>query len=151
MPIYDQRGSEVMDRAECLARLASAAAARQIGRVAVCATGAPHVVPVDFAFVDQRVLVRTGPGFLATHAAGRLVAFEVDDLDVLGDGLRTGWSVLVRGLAVTLSVAEVASLGPRAPQPSVDRPGDRFLAIRPDAVTGRKVGRVLAAQGLGSA
>ena len=50
---------QVLSREECLRLLATA----PVGRVAVAVTGeAPLVVPVNFLFVDGRILFRTDYG-----------------------------------------------------------------------------------------
>lgn len=67
------------------------------GRMAVTSPEGPHVVPVNYAVVDDAVIVRTDPGgVLGTHAPEAVVAFEVDHVD---HETRHGWSVVVRGTA----------------------------------------------------
>ena len=132
----DQRGSEVLARAECLRLVAVAAAAGAVGRVAVSGEGAPLVQPVSFAYANGQVVVRVGDGLLWRRATGRLVAFEVDGTGGSACG-PLAWSVVVRGLAWRLD--EDALGTPSAgPVPLVPAPGDRFLAIRADVVTGRR-------------
>lgn len=135
----DQRGSEIIERPEALRLLSVAATRRDHGRLGVTIVGnpdeAPLVVPVDFVVDDHRVLVRLGPGRLCELTVGRLVAFEVDEVDRSGG---TAWSILVRGLASELTVDDVAALGDAVPAPSVPDPGHRIVAIRLDAVTGRR-------------
>ena len=75
----DQRGSEVLTEAECHQLLAIAAKEDAIGRLAVSGTGAPIVVPVNFAVQDHQILIRIGAGSLADSAIGRPVAFEIDE------------------------------------------------------------------------
>ncbi len=170
----DQRGSEIIERPEALRLLSVAATRRDHGRLGVTIVGnpdeAPLVVPVDFVVDDHRVLVRLGPGRLCELTVGRLVAFEVDEVDRsggtawsilvrLGPGRLceltvgrlvafevdevdrsggTAWSILVRGLASELTVDDIAALGDAVPAPSVPDPGHRIVAIRLDAVTGRR-------------
>ncbi|MDA8056817.1 MAG: pyridoxamine 5'-phosphate oxidase family protein [Actinomycetota bacterium] len=135
----DQRGSEIIERPEALRLLSVAATRRDHGRLGVTIVGnpdeAPLVVPVDFVVDDHRVLVRLGPGRLCELTVGRLVAFEVDEVDRSGG---TAWSILVRGLASELTVDDIAALGDAVPAPSVPDPGHRIVAIRLDAVTGRR-------------
>ena len=132
----DQRGSEVVVRAECLRLVAMSAAAGSVGRLAVSGDGAPLLQPVNFAYVEGRVLLRIGEGLMWRRAVGSLVAFEVDGT-VDGVPAPYAWSVVVRGLATSTSVGEVPPAGV-LPAPAVPAPGDRLLAVRPDVVTGRR-------------
>ena len=67
------------------------------GRLAVAAPDGPHVIPVNYAVVDDAVIVRTEPeGVLGTHAPEAVVAFEIDHVD---HETHRGWSVVVRGTA----------------------------------------------------
>ena len=144
----DERGSEVLSRAECLRLLALSAAEGSIGRLAVPTEAAPVVVPVNFAFEHGDVVLRMGGGFTWSSATDRLVAFEVDGVHGAGTGQAVApeaWSVLVRGLA--RQIDEVAddeaerdgeAVGRHAPHPLVPVPGDRFLAVRTDVVSGRR-------------
>jgi nitroimidazol reductase NimA-like FMN-containing flavoprotein (pyridoxamine 5'-phosphate oxidase superfamily) len=130
----DGRGTTVLPVAECKRLLAVAAGDGGIGRLGVATDQAPVVVPVNFSLCDDGVMVRTGPGFLSQAAAGRLVAFEVDQLD---PGSGTAWSVLVRGLA-TLIDSPTPNQLETAPHPLVPEPGDLLLVVRPDVITGRR-------------
>jgi len=144
----DERGSEVLPRAECLRLLALSAAEGSIGRLAVPTEAAPVVVPVNFSFEHGDVILRMGGGFTWSSATDRLVAFEVDG--VLGAGTGQGvapaaWSVLVRGLARQIDEAaddraegDGEAMGRNAPHPLVPVPGDKFLAVRTDVVSGRR-------------
>lgn len=120
--------------AECKRLLAVAAKCGGVGRLGVPTDQAPVVVPVNFSLSDSKVVVRTGPGFLSDAAAGRLVAFEVDDLDHESG---TAWSVLVRGLATLIESPTTEQLE-AAPHPLVPEPGELLLVVRPDVITGRR-------------
>jgi hypothetical protein len=132
----DQRGSEVLGRPECLRLLAVAAASGAVGRLAVSSDGAPLLQPFNFAYADGRVVVRVGDGLMWRRALGRLVAFEVEGTDT-GPFGSLAWSVVVRGLASPVSGGTHGD-GPPAPTPLVPTPGERLLAVRADAVTGRR-------------
>jgi hypothetical protein len=131
----DQRGSEVLPRNECLRLLALADRRRAVGRLALPTPTSPIVVPLNFRYCDQDVLVRVGPGTVATTAPGRLVAFEVDRVEA-AEGW--AWSVLVRGLARSLAPHDLHRLWRRLPEPLAPEPGDVLIAIRSDQVTGRR-------------
>ena len=131
----DLRGSEVIERPECLRLVAVAAREHFIGRLGIGTEGGPIVVPVNFTYNDGDLLIRIGAGTLAREAPGTLVAFEVDHLE--GER-RQAWSVLVRGLAQSLSEGEFHRLWRQVPEPLVPTPGDVLLSVRPDVVTGRR-------------
>ncbi len=127
----DQRGSEVLEGPECRRLLATVAAERGVGRLAVATVGAPMVAPVNFAVAGGEVIVLLDDGYLHAHACGRPVAFEVDRVD---PSAKKAWSVLVRGLASPVEPGE------RVPdtRPMVPRRGRLALTIRPDVVSGRR-------------
>lgn len=90
----------VLTREECYDRLRSA----RVGRIAFVTQGDPIILPVNHAVDGEGIVFRTAPGskLLAGDAELR-VAFEVDGFDV---DRRTGWSVLVRGIASTVEDAD---------------------------------------------
>ena len=127
---------EALSPTECTARLAAGC----IGRVGLIAEGCPHVLPVNYtADATGEILYRTARESLLATVGGRSVVFEVDGFD---ESTRTGWSVCVHGEAREVLMPE----GPAASQ-LVERavltwaPGkrDRWFAITPAEVTGRKL------------
>ena len=131
----DQRGSEVLPRAECLRLVAVAARDHAVGRLGISTDEGPIVVPVNFSYWDSSVLVRLGPGTIASEVADTLVSFEVDRLD---EQAQQCWSVLFRGLAVALPPQQLHERWRHLPEPLVPTPGDLLLSIRGDVVTGRR-------------
>src|SRR5580700_944456 len=83
---------EVLSEDECRSLLASSA----LGRMAVVDGGQPIILPVNYAYTDDGIIVHTDPGVKLEAGAQRKVAFEIDEIDV---GRRNGWSVLVKGRA----------------------------------------------------
>jgi nitroimidazol reductase NimA-like FMN-containing flavoprotein (pyridoxamine 5'-phosphate oxidase superfamily) len=129
----DRNGLEVLGREECLRLLGTAT----IGRIGLCSAALPSVLPVSFRLVGDRVLFRTGRGSkLDAATRNAVVAFEVDDFD------RSGWSVVVVGVAHDLSDDEVERIDPTE-RVRVARwapgPGDRFVAISCELVSGRRI------------
>jgi len=131
-PNVDHQGLEVLDADECWELLAST----PVGRVGFVQAGEPMVLPVNHAVVGRRVVFRTRPGSLLHEALMREpVAFQVDDFDRV---TRSGWSVLVRGVADlaedpdTLWATELDAWAD-----SVER--DDWVEIRADEVTGRRI------------
>ena len=86
-------GLEVLDRAECLRLLGSAA----VGRIAGTAGALPVVLPVGYALDGESIVFATGPGTtLDFVTTGSVVAFEVDNLNERGPA---DWIVMVTGVA----------------------------------------------------
>ena len=119
---------------ECLRLLAVRAKQGGVGRIGVATDQAPVIVPTNFTLEDGRILLRVGRGFFSRAAAGHLVAFEVDDVDLES---RTAWSVLVRGMATLIEEPSPNELAVTA-TPLVPEPGNLVLALRPDLLTGRR-------------
>jgi hypothetical protein len=118
--------------AVCLELLAT----RSTGRLAYIArAGVPDIVPVNYLVQDGLIIIRTAPGPKLQAAERREhVAFEVDDID---ETTRTGWSVVVAGLAERLSGQEAARY--RQPEPWATGPRRHTLIIRPQRLDGRQL------------
>ena len=121
---------------ECYRLLAT----HEIGRLAVDAGHYPLVFPVNYALDRDVIVVRTHPGTMLTAAGHANVTFEVDDID---RRTRTGWSVLVRGLAEEVTGEHRAELveRTRASGATPWAPGEhgRWLRIIPQGVSGRRI------------
>ena len=133
--MYANDGSRELGRHECLRLLATAA----IGRVVHTRQALPAVAPVAFGLDgDGAVLLRTSAASeLARAVDGAVVAFEADAFDV---DTHSGWSVVVTGRAAVVSdraeVERLERIGPRSWAPS---PGEVFVHIEPELVTGREL------------
>lgn len=68
--------------------------------------------------------------------AGVVVAYEADDLD---PRRRTGWSVVVTGLATEVSDPEQVARYQRLLHPWVNMAMDTVVAIEPEIVTGIRI------------
>ena len=65
------------------------------GRMALSSPNGPHIVPVNYAVVDDAIVVRTSPySVLGTYGRDNTLAFEVDQFDY---HRQRGWSVVARG------------------------------------------------------
>lgn len=116
---------EEIPRDECLTLLRT----MSIGRIAVASPGGPPlVVPINYAVDGDDVVLRTDPGTKLDLLRGLPVSFQVDLIDPFH---RTGWSVLIQGVAVETSPADVD------PRPWADGPKQHWVRITPGAVTGR--------------
>jgi uncharacterized protein len=129
-------GLEVLTTDECLALLGASC----IGRVGFVITGQPHVLPVNYsADEDGTVVFRTTSESILTSVAGQRVAFEVDGFD---ERHHRGWSVCVNGLGREITAAD-DSMARRLQELSVvtwaPAQRDRWFAITPDLITGRRL------------
>lgn len=125
-----QRQLVELTREECLRLLA----ARRIGRLAfIQRAGVPLILPVNYVFADDAVLIRSGPGpKMQAAERGDLVSFETDDID---EESRSGWSVVVTGRASRVRGESRSD----EPQPQPWAPGPRCHLIRVPAsrISGR--------------
>ncbi len=132
----DPRGSAVLGEDACRRRLTRAGASSGVGRIAINGTRSPYVIPVNFTVVEGGIVIRLGTGWAAFHLNGAAVTFETDQAEV---SRRSGWSVVVEGVAREVPLDEVARLGVNLPTPIVTVPGVRVFEIIPFKVTGRAV------------
>lgn len=89
----EERSLEAMSHRESIAMLAGAS----VGRVVFTVAALPAIVPVTFAVYGDAIVMRTSAGTrLALAADHGVLAFEADDVDAV---TRTGWSVVVTGIA----------------------------------------------------
>ena len=135
----DERGSEVLEPAECRRLLAIGAKEHRHGHVAANGGAAPFVLPVDYSMHDSDIILRVGQG-LFSGLVDRLVAFEVDGT-LAKRGLQgvesvCEWSVMAQGLATEVDRGVV---GGHTPRPRVADPGNRWIRIRTDVLSGRRL------------
>jgi nitroimidazol reductase NimA-like FMN-containing flavoprotein (pyridoxamine 5'-phosphate oxidase superfamily) len=131
--LQDARALEVLSRAECLTLLHGA----QVGRAVFTVGALPAIVPVTFTVHDDAILMCTAADTrLAGAGNGQVLAFEVDELDPV---TRTGWSVVVTGLAELVTNPAERSLVDAVVAPWV--PGRRDVLIRVPftVVAGRRI------------
>lgn len=121
---------------ECRAHLAQ----HQVGRAAVVTPEGPHIIPVNYALVDEAVVFRTSPfTVLATHGREATIAFEVDDFDQV---TKEGWSVLVRGhTSPVFDSREITHIRQIwEPVPWAGGTRTLFIRLTPTHITGRRIG-----------
>lgn len=128
-----------LDYTTCLSLLR----AEEVGRVAVCTSDGPRIVPVNYTVVDDDTLVfRTTPySALGTHGAGGRLALEIDRLDT---DQKSGWSVVAAGTGALVDDAHELRRSPAFRDPGPWAGGQRWLYItlRWTQLTGRAVGSV---------
>lgn len=128
-----------MTEAECR----KAMRAHAFGRIAVNLDDGPSIFPVNYAYVDESIVIRSAPGSKLTFSPLALVAFEVDEVDAFHTW---GWSVVARGHAFDITHAideysERMEALPFAPWLSGDR--SHVIRIKVTSVSGRRFGVVL--------
>lgn len=127
-----------LTRAECLDLLPTV----PLGRIAGIADGQLFVLPVNFAMLDNDILIRTNPGTkLDAAIAGADVAFEVDHF--VNDGM-DGWSVLVRAPAHEITAESELAMAREIPLRTFAAPDQlhRFIRISTSEITGRRFNRM---------
>lgn len=112
----------------------------EVGRVVYTDGGLPAVTPVNYAYDDGHVFLRTSETTrLARKAPRTIVAFEVDEVD---RSARRGWSVVVTGPCEPVTdeakLAHIETLG-LAPWTSGEH--KVVLEIATTLVTGYQIAR----------
>jgi uncharacterized protein len=130
---HEVRSLELLSRRDCVALLTAA----QVGRVVFTVAALPAIVPVSFAVHEDAIMMCTAADTRLAAAADRgVLAFEVDDLNAAS---RTGWSVVVTGVAehVTDPLRRARIHGMVSPW----APGhhDVFIRLPMTVVSGRRI------------
>ena len=130
----DRNGLEILGREECLRLLSTAT----LGHVGLSTGALPSVLPVNFYFDGERILIRSGPGSrLDAAVRNSVVAFEVDSFDPM---YQSGWSVLVTGMAREVTDPDELDALSSLPVPRWAPLGDgRLVAISTELVSGRRL------------
>jgi nitroimidazol reductase NimA-like FMN-containing flavoprotein (pyridoxamine 5'-phosphate oxidase superfamily) len=120
---------EELTREECLALLGSAT----VGRIALVGRDdLPLVLPVNHVMVGDTVVFRTDAGAKLDALLRHPVAFQIDEID---HDDRTGWSVLVQGIAHPVAPNEL----PRVHLEPWLGPRDHWVQLVPRHLTGRRI------------
>jgi nitroimidazol reductase NimA-like FMN-containing flavoprotein (pyridoxamine 5'-phosphate oxidase superfamily) len=112
----------------------------RVGRIGFTSRGEPVVLPVNYVVDDGTIVFRTAQtSMLEALGGGAAIAFELDGSDTFAE---TGWSVLVRGRAAEVTDERLrAELDGLPLHPWAPGARDRWIRIRPTAVTGRAISR----------
>ncbi len=131
----DGRDFDELSSVQCWELLAT----QPVGRVAVVGHY-PLVFAVNYDVDDQTIVYRTGAGTKLHSVHRSNVTFEADEIDT---HRRTGWSVMIKGVAQELSptkdryaVSRVELTG-AAPWAPGER--DHVIRIVADQITGRRI------------
>jgi nitroimidazol reductase NimA-like FMN-containing flavoprotein (pyridoxamine 5'-phosphate oxidase superfamily) len=111
-----------------------------VGRLAFVVDGWPLVLPVNYLTDGDNVVLRSDPGTkLAAARRGVQATLQVDSLEPL---YRSGWSVLVFGVARSLEdAADVARLDALDLRSWAASDRATWVRIRPVQITGRRLAR----------
>jgi hypothetical protein len=127
---------EELSYQECMYLLGTA----QVGRLAVVVGHYPQVFPVNYRLDGSTVVFRTHIGTKLLAAHHQNVGFEVDYLDPVA---RSGWSVLIQGMAEDVTDREADPVTDRTRAAGVEpwTGGDnpRLVRIIPAKTTGRRI------------
>jgi uncharacterized protein len=123
-----------LNRYDSLRLLASA----QVGRLIFTVGALPAVRVMNFALVDQLIVLRTAANTtIARSVRDSIVAFEVDDLDV---ATSSGWWVTVTGRATLVTDPELIHRYQMVPLvPWASGVHDQFVVITTEKVEGQRV------------
>src|SRR6266536_1825270 len=91
-PTFANSFFEVLTTEECVDFLSR----EEVGRIAWVTDGRPTLVPVNYAWDGEAIVVRSDLGLKLSELLDSEVAFEIDHLDPIR---KEGWSVVVRGVA----------------------------------------------------
>jgi nitroimidazol reductase NimA-like FMN-containing flavoprotein (pyridoxamine 5'-phosphate oxidase superfamily) len=133
----DELVLEWLHHDECMALLTTV----ELGRLGVVEEGEPLVLPVNFTYIDDSVVIHTDEGTKLSAANYGRAALEADEIDPV---THEGWSVLVRGRAfeITAAVDRLSERLKEVPDHSwVPGPKAHLLMIHADQVTGRRLRR----------
>jgi nitroimidazol reductase NimA-like FMN-containing flavoprotein (pyridoxamine 5'-phosphate oxidase superfamily) len=107
------------------------------GRVAFQTPSGPEIVPVNYAVLDDAIVIRTEPtSLLGKHADGQSLVFEIDLVDY---PRWQGWSVVAKGTGQRLATDD---LGPPTTRPRPWADGQRTVIVRLawTELSGRRLG-----------
>jgi len=128
--------AEQIDREECVKLLAG----EEVGRLAVVESGAALVLPINYVMDGDAVVFRTDPGTKLEAAMRAPVCFEVDHID---RQTRSGWSVIVRGLAQEITTMDrrdvIERLWSLSLYPWISGSKSHLVRIAPHSITGRRI------------
>jgi nitroimidazol reductase NimA-like FMN-containing flavoprotein (pyridoxamine 5'-phosphate oxidase superfamily) len=132
--MQDERSMFALSRSESMALLTRS----RVGRLVFTEHALPAVTPVPFAFLADEIVTHSSgdTGLAAAATRGRVLAFEVDDID---PAARTGWSVVVVGEPELVTSAEDRERIDHALAPWAPAQQDVCIRLPLTVVTGRRI------------
>jgi nitroimidazol reductase NimA-like FMN-containing flavoprotein (pyridoxamine 5'-phosphate oxidase superfamily) len=132
--IYAERSLTALSHRDCVALLSGGA---QVGRAVFTERAMPAVVPINFIVSDDAIVMCTAADTRLALAATRgVLAFQVDDID---PGTRSGWSVVVVGVAEVVDGAEDQARLRCVLEPWAPGNNDVYIRLPLKVVTGRQI------------
>lgn len=107
----------------------------RFARIAFMTDGRLELLPVNYAYDDGIILIRTTPHSGLASIVGHDFVLEADHHD---DTYQTGWSVTVRGSAQVASPAQVEQFPARLPNSWAGGDDPIHIAISVDELSGRR-------------
>lgn len=117
-----------------------ALASHAFGRLAINIEDGPTILPINYAFIESTIVIRTAPGSKLTFAPMTDVAFEIDDIS---PDRTWGWSVVARGIAfdITESIDDYSEMLRMLPfGPWLSNNKHHVIKIKVRDITGRWFG-----------
>lgn len=127
-----RNGAQILTNEECWQRLH----ANSLGRLAVSVGEVPDIFPINYALVEESIILRTTEGSkLASIAVNRRIAFEIDGLD---EPTNVAWSVVLHGIAEIIEHSALEAKIESLPWfPWNVAPKNRFVQLTANDVSGR--------------
>ncbi|XUL91667.1 pyridoxamine 5'-phosphate oxidase family protein [Streptomyces galilaeus] len=112
----------------------------QLGRVAFTDQALPTIRPVNHLMDEGDIIVRTHGGSALSGRAlvSEVVAYEADEIDPT---VRTGWSVVITGIATRVADAGELARYQRLLMPWINAEMGQVVRIRPEIVSGYRLVR----------
>lgn len=126
------RRLEELPRDEAIELLSSVS----MGRIGFTIGGLPTIRPVNHVVDGDDIVIRTHLESTMSACDGAVVAYETDRLD---RRTRTGWSVIVTGVASVVDNPLEIDRFERLVHPWIDQPVTYLLRIKSDVVDGLKL------------
>lgn len=106
-----------------------------VGRIAYDGVDGLIVIPINYCMLGELIIFRTASDSAVAQYDLARIAFE---LDVVDEGLRDGWSVLVNGVVRPAIDLEIEAVRDRV-EPWAGGTRDAYMAIEPHRLTGRRI------------
>jgi uncharacterized protein len=126
---------DILTESECRARLSL----HSVGRIALSLHALPVILPVNYVLHGETIVFRTTPGTKFSAALSRsVIAFEIDEYE---PNLDRGWSVVVQGIAETVTDEDQIVALRRLPLRNISVGGksDHFVRLTKPVISGRQV------------